>query len=154
MPSKSPIAKIKDTAGQLTGAAVVTVVDTGQKVVGQAIGQAAGAVGAVTSRVPGRRKSPRSRHDPESSTLHAVPQDAPTRSHGDPVKPAAKKAPAKKAAAKKLASAGRPEIPTPDETALGKKTATKKTAAKKTAAKKTARRAPTKKSPGSGRSPG
>lgn len=54
MPRKSPIARIKDAADLAVG----TVVDTGQKVVGQAVGQAAGAVGAVASRVPGRKKTP------------------------------------------------------------------------------------------------
>lgn len=155
---KNPLGKIKDAAGLVTG----TVVDSGQKVVGQAVGTAVEVVAAVTAKVPGRKKAAPARPATPSGP-RALPQDASTRPHGDPVRPAepvagttsakkaAKKAPAKKTAkkapAKKLAAAGKPEIPTPDETALGKKATAGKPAQKtaKKAAKGTAKRAPAKK---------
>jgi len=168
---KNPLGKIKDAAGLVTG----TVVDGGQKVVGQAVGAAVDVVGAVSAKVPGRKRPAAAR--PEAPSVgRAVPQEASTRPHGDPVKPsappsekapvkktaakkttaktapakkaAAKKAPAKKTPAKKLASAGAPEIPTPDETALAKKAGTARPA-KKAAVKKTAaKKTATKKAPG------
>ena len=137
---KNPLGKIKDVADLAVG----TVVDTGQKVVGQAVGQAAGAVGAVASKVPGRKKPAPAR--PERG-LRAVRQDAPAGPHGDPVKPATnvgatkapgkktttKRAPAKKTAAKKTAAKKAPAKRAP-----AKKTAAKKAPARKSAAKKTA----------------
>lgn len=149
---KNPLGKIKDAAGLVTG----TVVDSGQKVMGQAVGTAVEVVGAVTAKVPGRKRPATARATTPAGP-QAVPQDGSTRPHGDPVKPSeppaatkapakkaptkktpaakapakkvpAKKAPAKKAAAKKLAAAGPPEIPTPGETALAKKATTKRPA--------------------------
>jgi hypothetical protein len=103
---KNPLGKIKDVADVAVLTVVGTVTETvkhpigtGQKVVGTAVGQAAAVVGAVTSRVAGG-KSPTQ----PPTTPAAVPQDEPRKSQGDPVKPAAKKAPAKKAAAKKASA--------------------------------------------------
>jgi len=105
---KNPLGKIKDVADVAVLTVVGTVtetvkhpVETGQKVVGGAVGQAAAAVGAVTSRVGGGKGSAK-QHEPSAPV--AVRQDAPRKTEGDPVKPAAKKAPAKKAPAKKAAA--------------------------------------------------
>ena len=62
MARKNPLGKIKDAADvavlTVVGSVTESVKDpvaTGQKVVGGAVGQAAAAVGAVTSRVGGRK---------------------------------------------------------------------------------------------------
>jgi hypothetical protein len=127
VPSKNPIEKIKDVA---TGAAMTvagtvseTVKDpigTGQKVVGTAVGQAVVVAGRVGTMLPGRKRAAAPKA--EARPL-AEPQTEPRKDQGDPIKPAAKKAPVKKTAAKKTA---------------------KKAPAKKTAAKKTAKKAPAK----------
>ncbi len=129
MARKNPLGKIKDAADvavlTVVGTVTETVKDpigTGQKVVGVAVGQAAAAVGAVTSRVGGRKGSGHQ----QSPAPVATAQDAPRKTEGDPVKPAAKKAPAKKTSAKKA----------PAKKAPAKKSAAKKAPAKKSAAEK------------------
>ena len=121
MARKNPLGKIKDVAD----VAVVTVVGTGQKVVETAVGQATAAVGAVSSRVGGRKSAaPR-----PSAAPVAVRKDEPRKSgQGDPVKPVAATAPAKKVAAKKA----------PAKKAPAKKAPAKKAPAKKAPAKKAA----------------
>jgi len=145
---KNPLGKIKDVADvavlTVVGSVTETVKDpvgTGQKLVGSAVGQAAAAAGAVTSRV-GRKGSKKQ----QPSAPVAVRQEAPRKTQGDPVKPAAapeaEKAPAKKTAAKKAPAKKAPakksaakKAPAPDATALAKKGA-KKAPATKAAAKK------------------
>ena len=123
MAKKSPLDKIKDAATD----AAVSVVGTGQKVVGTAVGQALTVAGAVSAKVPSRRRAkPPSAHP--RPVVAAEPQHEPRKSQGDPLKPPAKKASAKKAPAKK--------------------TAAKKAPAKKTAAKKTPPRRPQPRRPG------
>jgi hypothetical protein len=131
MTRKNPLGKIKDVATDAAVTVVGTVTETvkhpigtGQKVVGTAVGQAAAVAGAVSAKVPGRRKraeAPRAESRPAPA---AEPQDEPRKTQGDPVKPAGK-APAKKAAKKSTA----------------KKAPAKKAPAKKTAAKTAAKKA-------------
>jgi ribonuclease E len=105
--------------------AVKDPIGTGQRVVGTAVGQAVAVAGAVSSKVPGRRRQadvPRAEAPP---VRVAEPQEESRKLHGDPVDLAARKtATKKKAPAKKAA----------------KKTTAKK-AAKKAPAKKTAKSA-------------
>ena len=151
MARKSPLGKIKD-------AAVETIKDpigTGQKAAGQAVGQALGTigtvtstVGAVTSKVTGRNRS--SAKAEERPKPVAVP-DTPSRPHGDPVSPTKTedralredsspklasvptKAPAKKATSKQA----------PAPSAPAKKAPAKTTTAKQAPAKKAAKAVPT-----------
>jgi hypothetical protein len=124
VPPKNPIGKIKDAATDAAVTVVGTVTETvrdpigtGQKVVSTAVGQAAAVASRVGTLLPGRQRSAPAKADTRPV---AEPQEEPTKSHGDPVKPPAKKATAKKSPAKKTA----------------KKAPAKKTAAKKTTAKK------------------
>jgi len=64
VPRKNPLGKIKDVADVAVSTVTETVigtvkdpVGTGQKVVGQAVGQAVAVAGAVTERIPGRKRS-------------------------------------------------------------------------------------------------
>jgi hypothetical protein len=119
----------------------------------------AGAVGAKVPSRKGRAKAPTTPPRP----VVAEPQAEPRKSQGDPVKPAAKKAPAKKAPAKKVAAkkVAAKKAPSkkaavtapakaaakkaPAKKAAAKKAPAKKAAAKKTPAKKTAaKKAPAK----------
>jgi hypothetical protein len=138
---KNPLGKIKDAA---------------DLVVGQAVGQAAGAVGAVVSRVPGRKKPVPPRQERESPGLRAVPQDAPAATHGDPLLPGetsgqkvpADQAPVKTAAAEKAPAKKAPAKKAPAKKAPAKKAPAKKAPAKKAPAKKApAKKAPAKKAP-------
>ena len=151
---KNPLGKLKDAADLVVGAAVGTVVDTGQK--------AAGAVGAVTSMVPGRKKPVKKSPDPKPAAEPAVKQEESTRPHGDPLKPVqkvvTKKAPAKKAPAKKAPASTAPakKAPAPaapaqtassDSSSSDKPLVTKAPATKAPAAKQAAKKAPAKKAP-------
>ena len=149
MPKKNPLGTIKDVADVAMASVVSTVsesvkdpVGTGQKVVGSAVGQAVAVAGAVSTKLPRRKRksAPKAASGPV-----AVPATESRKSQGDPVAPAfsdpaaptAKKSPAKKAPAKTAA-----------KKAPVKKVAAKKTPVKKAAAKKaTAKKAPAKKAP-------
>jgi hypothetical protein len=142
---KSPLDKIKDAATD----AAVSVVGTGQKVVGTAVGQALTVAGAVGARVPSRRRA-KAPSAPSRPVTRAEPQQEPRKSQGDPVKPPPKKAPAKKTAAKKTpakksAAKDTAAKKSPTKKSAAKKSATKKSATKKSATKKAA---PAKKSEG------
>jgi hypothetical protein len=129
VPPKNPIGKIKDAATDAAVTVVGTVTETvkdpigtGHKVVSTAVGQAVAVAGHVGTRLPGLKRAAAPKVDTRPV---AEPQDEPTKSQGDPLKPPTKKASAKKGAAKKTA----------------KKAPAKKTAAKKAPAKKTAKTA-------------
>ena len=92
MAPKNPLGKIKDVADLAVG--------TGQKVVEQAVGQAVAVAGAVSTKLPGRKRAPAPKAEARPGPV-AEPRAEPRKTEGDPVKKAAKKAPAKKAAAKK-----------------------------------------------------
>jgi hypothetical protein len=146
VPPKNPLGKIKDAA---TGAAVNvvgTVAETvkdpvakGQQVVGTAVGQAVAVAGAVSTRLPRRRRA--AAPEPPAQPV-AVPQEQSRKVQGDPVRPAettapvqkAVKKPAKKAVAKKAPS--KKAAVTAPAKAAAKKSPAKKTAAKKAPAKK------------------
>jgi hypothetical protein len=128
--SKNPLGKLKDAATEAAVTVVGTVteavkhpVGTGQRVIGSAVGQAVTVAGAVSSKVPSRRRQAAAKAEPHPGPV-AERQEESRKLHGDPVEPAATKAVAKKTA---------------------KKTPTKKTPAKKAAAKKTAKKTPAKK---------
>ena len=144
VPKKSPLGTIKDVADVAVASVVSTVtesvkdpVGTGQRMVGSAVGQAAAVAGAVSTRLPRRKRAAAPK---VASRPVAVPQAEPRKTEGDPVT-ATVKAPAQKATAKRT-----PAKKTPAKKAPAKKTPANKTVAKKTAAKKTpAKKAPAKK---------
>ena len=135
MARKSPLGKIKD-------AAVGTIKDplgTGQKAAGQALGTVTSTVGAVTSKVTGRKRS--SAKSEERPKPVAVP-DSPSRPHGDPVTPT-------KAEERALREDSSPRLASVPKQAPAKKTpppakqSPAKPAAKKAPAKKAAKAVPT-----------
>ena len=158
MPKKNPLGTIKDVADVAMASVVSTVSDsvkdpvgTGQKMVGSAVGQAVAVAGAVSTKLPRRKRksAPQAASGPV-----AVPAAESRKTEGDPVAPAfsdpaaptAKRAPAKTTPAKKAAAKKAP-AKTAAKKAPAKK-ATAKTPVKKTAAKKApAKKAPAKKAP-------
>ncbi len=129
MAPKNPLGKIKDVADLAVG--------TGQKVVEQAVGQAVAVAGAVSTKLPGRKRAPAPKAEARPGPV-AQPRAEPRKTEGDPVKKAAKKAPAKKAAAKKTTAKKTTAKKAPAKKAPAKKAVAKKAAVKKTPAKKTA----------------
>ena len=137
---KNPLGTIKDVADVAVATVVSTVtesvkhpVGTGQKVVGTAVEQAVAVAGAVSTKLPHRKRAAAPR---AASTPIAEPQAEPRKTEGDPVKQAAKKAPVKKAPVKKAPVKKAPVKKAPVKKAPVKKAPVKKAPAKKSPTKK------------------
>lgn len=140
MAIKTPLGTVKD-------AVIGTIrkpVGVGQQVAGQVAGQVLGnsrkAVGAVLNRVPGRAgghvaPAPSVPDRPATPAPGAARQDAEMKAHGDPLAPAARKAPAKRTAA---TTAPVKKGPVKNGPGAKKSATTKKTTAAKQPAKTTA----------------
>ncbi len=109
MAKKSQLDKIKEAATD----AAVSVVGTGQRVVGTAVGQAVAVAGAVGAKVPNRRRA-KAPSAPARPVAEAEPQSEPRKTQGDPLRSPAKKASTKKTATKKTATKKAPAKKVPE----------------------------------------